>query len=370
MRSEFRPRALVLWALLLGACAPDRGGVARSRDPGDPIGGPDPGDLSVSFDGGYSDKCGVQNFTLQKGLPPEVMIVLDRSDSMSTSFGSGTRWSEVTNAVEQVVAALQGMIGWGLTVFPSDDNCGTSANVDVTVAAMNSSAIAAKISSYMPGGNTPTAAAVKQAAAYMASRTTMNPKYLLLSTDGEPNCGTFGTTCICLLGTLNSSGQCCDGATCYGPCLTVPTDDGAQKAVQAVTDAASAGVHTFVIGVSADSGDDASLNQLATAGQEPRAGATKYYAVGSQADLISAVNAIAGQIISCSFALSSTPPGDPSLVEVDVDSTQVVRDPSHMNGWDFGPGNLSIVFYGAACAGLQMGSGSMVQAIYKCPPTL
>jgi len=255
-------------------------------------------------------------------------------------------------------------------VFPTDSDCGTSSTVAVTIDVMNATAIATKIDSYTPDGNTPTADAVKNAAAYMAARTTSNPKYLLLSTDGEPNCGTLGTTCTCVLGTPNAMGQCCVGPVCYGPCLNVPTDDGTAQAVQAVTDAATAGIHTFVIGVASDSSDSDALDQLAVAGKEARSGTDKYYPVTSGMDLVTAVNTIAGQIISCSFALSSAPPSDLDLVEVDIDGNPVTRDATHMNGWDFGPGNMSIQFYGAACTGLQGSSTSKVQAIYKCPPTL
>jgi hypothetical protein len=38
-----------------------------------------------------------------------------------------------------------------------------------------------------------------------------------------------------------------------------------------------------------------------------------------------------------------------------------------MNGWDYGPGNLSIIFYGQACADLQKGVVTSVSAIYGCP---
>jgi hypothetical protein len=39
-----------------------------------------------------------------------------------------------------------------------------------------------------------------------------------------------------------------------------------------------------------------------------------------------------------------------------------------MNGWDYGPNDLSIIFYGAACNDLQSGIVTNVSAIYGCPP--
>jgi hypothetical protein len=331
--------------------------------------GPPPsGDMSNLSSVDLSAQCGIQHFTLQKGLPPEVMIVLDRSASMTTSFDNGTRWSSVTSAVNQVVSMLQTQIGWGLTVFPTDSDCGTSASVDVGIASMNAAAISAKIASYTPDGNTPTGDAITKAAAYMAARTTPNPKYLLLSTDGEPNCGTIGTTCECLVGTLNTTTmQCCSGAVCFGGCFTVPTDSGASDAENALKAAAGNGINTFVIGVASDSSDSDELDTMATDGNEARATSPKYYAVGSAADLVSAVNTIASQIISCSFPLSAAPPAA-QYITVSIDGTQIAQDTTHANGWDLSTNGMSLVLFGQACSMLQSDPNPNVQAVFGCPP--
>ncbi|MEO6952889.1 MAG: vWA domain-containing protein [Polyangia bacterium] len=362
-------------ALFLAACGPNQGrdtssggsGKDLSSEHGLPGDGSD--DMSIEPSGDFSAQCGVQNFMLQKGLPPEVMIVLDRSSSMTTDFDSGTRWSKVTDAVKQVVTSLQGQIGWGLTVFPHDNDCGTSASVDVAIAPMNATAIGMQISSYLPDGNTPTGDAINKAAAYMASRTTTNPKYLLLSTDGEPNCGTIGTSCMCVFGgTPDAQGQCHVSGVPVGACVVVPTDDGTSKAEAALSAAAAQGIHTFVIGVASDSSDGAELDTLATNGGEPRAGSPKYYAVGSEADLVTAVTTIASQIISCSFGVTTPPPTDQTLVTIKLNGSDLGRDPTHMNGWDFSTNLSSLNFYGAACATLQADPNATVQAIYACPP--
>src|SRR5688572_23388499 len=233
--------AMILGALcsLAIGCGPDRDDGRVKTNPNDPALGP-PDMTSFEWDGGFSDKCGVQDFQLQQGLPPEVMIVLDRSGSMTASFDNGTRWSKVAEAVKSVVSSLQGQIGWGLTVYPTDNDCGPSSSVDVQIATMNGPAVSTKIDSYSAGGNTPTSAAIKNATTYMGSRTSQNPKYLLLTSDGEPNCGNVVNQCVCLFGgTPNAQGECCAGPFCYGPCTNVPTDDGKAAAVQAITDAAN-----------------------------------------------------------------------------------------------------------------------------------
>src|SRR5581483_11031599 len=74
------------------------------------------------------------------------------------------------------------------------------------------------------GDGTPTAAAIQVATSYLMSRSSTAPKYLLLVTDGEPNCG-------------------------GNPPAVADTTQAQTDAVNAVSAAAQAGVHTFVIGV-------------------------------------------------------------------------------------------------------------------------
>ena len=292
-----------------------------------------------SPDGGTN--CGVQDFTLDR-LPPDLLIILDKSGSMNDTppAGGGTKWDQVTAAIDQTVMSLDTQIRWGLEFFPSDAGCGVGSSVDVTVALGNAQAITSAIGGKSPGGNTPTRQAMLSGGAYLAGLGDPNPKYLLLATDGQPNCPTTGPQ----------------------------RDPDATAAEQAVADVATMGVHTFVIGIAVDSTADAVLNQMAINGGEPQPGPTKYYPVSSQADLVTALNMIAGRIISCTFPLTMAPPS-PGDVTVTANNGQVVpRDPSHMNGWDFGAANMSIQFYGSWCQMLQAGSITNVHAIFGCPP--
>jgi hypothetical protein len=89
--------------------------------------------------------------------------------------------------------------------------------------------------------------------------------------------------------------------------------------------------------------------------------------VASQAQLQTVINNIAGQIISCSFPLQMVPP-NPANVGITAGGNMVPHDPTHMNGWDFGPGMMSIQFYGMWCSQLQSGAVSNVQAVFACGP--
>ena len=317
--------------------------------------------------------CGVQTFTPTAGLPPDLLIVLDKSGSMMDPPGSGgaSKWVQVTGALNSTVTMLSSQIKFGLEFFPTDSSCGV-ANVAVPVAANNAAPIMTAIAGQSPGGSTPTADAIYRATMSLQTLTDQNPKYILLATDGDPTCGATlgsggtGGSCTCPGGFTQMGANCCIGTLCV-PCSGLG-GNAVGDAVSAIGSAQMAGVHTFVVGVATDSSSDSNLNMMAQAGGEQRAGGPPYYyLVSNQQDLVNVINAIAGQIISCNLQLPMRPPY-PDQVTVTANGQTVPRDPTHMNGWDFGPGNMSIQFYGSYCSMLQSGSINNVQAIFGCPP--
>jgi hypothetical protein len=289
-------------------------------------------------------KCGVQNFMLAKGGTPDLLIVQDISGSMgqteddqTASAGTPSKWTEISAAIESVVGQINS-VDWGLMMFPakgSGKQCAPT-TADVAVGASTAAAISAKLMATTPNGTTPTADTINSAVAYLQGVSDGNTKYIVLATDGEPNsCGGNG-------------------------------DDSA-NAEKAVADAAAAGISTFVVGIGTTGGAQATLNKMAIAGKQAQAGAVSYYPVTSQAALETVLQNVTGQIVSCSYPLTQAP-ANPDLVGIEEDGATIPRDTTHTNGWDFGPGDLSINFYGAACANLQNGSVSNVGAVYGCPP--
>jgi hypothetical protein len=144
----------------------------------------------------------------------------------------------------------------------------------------------------------------------------------------------------------------------------------AAGAIASVGAAATAGFPTFVVGI-ATSGTDANdtLNQMAVSGGRPRNDATKYYPVASRDELVTALQMITGQIASCTFPLDSQPPV-PDNVAVEIDGQRVARDPGQMNGWNYGPGNSSVILYGTPCDNLKAGRAQNVQILFGCPGML
>ena len=306
-------------------------------------------DAPASTDGLDFDafNCGVQTFQLERGGPPDIVIVLDRSGSMIDPINSPpSKWTQAKTAIHDTVAALPNSVKWGLKVFPSaglEASCDVSDGVEVAVAFDDVTTIDAAMAAVGPNGVTPTKNAIYKAGAYLSSLTDTNPRYLLLATDGVP--------------------------ACPGSVTPEALAQWAAETVTAIATEASQGIRTFVIGVAIDNTQNGidTLNQMAMAGLEPRSStAPFFYATTNETELATALGQIAAHVISCSYPLSAPPPA-PDMVTIRVGSDVVPHDATHANGWDFGPNDLSIDFFGSWCQLLQSGSIMQVQAVYGCP---
>jgi hypothetical protein len=232
-------------------------------------------------------------------------------------------------------------VNWGLLFFSPAKGGGFSCSVpstpDVACGMNTSSQISTAIAGTSPGGGTPTNEAIDAGLAYFKANTDGNTHYMLLATDGLPSCD---------------------------------SGDDSAAAEASVTAAAMAGVKTIVVGIGNDPTGDATLTAMANNGGMPNtaSGQPAYYQVNTTTDLVNALNTITGQLVSCSYPLSMAPP-NPDYVEIDDNNgMKIPRDPTHMNGWDFGAGDLSITFYGPACDNLQKGVTTGISAVFGCPP--
>ncbi|MES1206713.1 MAG: vWA domain-containing protein, partial [Pseudomonadota bacterium] len=175
-----------------------------------------------------------------------------------------------------VVQDSQGGVNWGLKYFPDKTVCGASLPPAVAVGPMNAAAVAASIAATAPGGNTPTRDAVTTGAAYLLSLADANPKFIVLATDGLPNCPPG-----CAVSTPSTMCTQTDN----------PTEDAAVE--KAVADAVAQGIKTFVIGIGNVATAESTLNALAIAGGEAQVGAsTSYYPATDESALETALNTI------------------------------------------------------------------------------
>ena len=345
-----------------GAGPPDAGGPGAAGTTGfggAPFGVPT-GDAGATGSGGASGALGTSNpdsncaATSQGAvpLPPDILIIQDKSGSMdgaadgscTRNCGANSKWSQVTTALNQVVTMTDTTVNWGLKFFATSNNsCTTDANVEVPIGPANGTAIAAAITAARTGSPTPTRLAENAGAMYMASLTDANPKYLLLATDGLPNCD---------------------------PSMPTMTNaDDSAGAEQAVTDAFNMGLPTFVVGIG-DTMGTATLNQMALNGGVPQMGAaTSFYAVSDTTSLVDVLNTILGQVASCKFDIGAAPNSHTSNDYIDVfgDGVPIPQDTTHTDGWDYtNAAHTAIEVYGPRCDAVMAGTIMTVTVTFRC----
>jgi hypothetical protein len=326
-----------IWiAISLAACGPT---------PTDRPGGDDdqPTPDSSTSNPGDAPTCGAQTENIgvvELGDPPDLLVVLDRSGSMSSPPATfpptfTPKWTSMKNGLNTVVQAKDQQIKFGLLEFPSNDDCAADSSMEVQIGLGSSGAFASYFNTRQPNGNTPAPIALAGALAHYNS-IPVNPagRFVLFATDGEPNC---------------SAG------------------DAASETVAAVSALANAGIPTYVLGFGQFAGNTV-LNDAAVAGLKPKPGATKFYEATNAAELDMALQAIAGGVIvpSCTYALASAPPV-PDDVTVTVNGMTVPRSPSHTDGWDYYPDDMTITFFGSYCATIMGGAMTTVNFVYGCP---
>jgi hypothetical protein len=288
-------------------------------------------------------------------LPPDVLIVLDRSGSMKDQLdgtickngcGPNSKWTQMTDALVSFIPTVDTTVNWGLKLFGSSDgagSCDVTPAIEVAPRATNSTAIAAAIGQALPGSSTPTTAAVTNAASYLSGLADGNPKFILLATDGIPTCGAV----MCAPGVIQMGNQAqCDDA----------------NAIAAVTAAHDTKhIPTFVIGIgTSKGGGDATLTAMAQAGGFPRAGTPAYYPVESASELTAAFQAITGMVGSCTFSISPALKTNQRITGVKADGTLLPADAFVIVG------DSAVQLVGQACTDYTAGTIKTVVVQVDC----
>jgi hypothetical protein len=234
---------------------------------------------------------------------PILFIVQDKSGSMAgvpDPYGdpsAPSKWSSASAAVPSLVTQFQDRFRFGLMMFPGASttfNCSTG--VLKTSVPSTPSQVQSAYNNAAAGGGTPTAVSLDAARAYLDSISTSAPKFVLLITDGLPNCNLANDPATCdttTPGCLNTS--LCSGSSCCGlgakDCLDDYDTEGAAAAL------AADGITVFVVGFGADvagANNQAVLDAIASAG-----GSGQSYIVQDQASLASTLNSIAASTATC-----------------------------------------------------------------------
>lgn len=292
-------------------------------------------------------ECGAEE-TQVAAIPPNLLVVLDRSCSMTQKVAGTPKWTIAVDAINKMTTDYASKIRFGLTLFPDlvAPNCGQAA-IPIPVGPGNEAAIQTLLTAslatqdpYYPDGPCVTNidTGMQQAAAAPELVDPDRASYVLLLTDG-----------------IQSSN--CAGA------------GGDTGTTQIITDLfQTKNVATFVLGFGGQV-DPAQMNIFADAGGVPSGDPmTHFYKAEDQASLDAALAAIATKTLSCTFVLASVPPEpDDLFVFFGTDPAPVPKDPTHTTGWDYDPATNTVTFYGATCDMLKSGAITDVHVVFGCP---
>jgi hypothetical protein len=346
--------------------------------------------------GAPANNCG--EMVLNSSRPVvNLLLVVDKSSSMTITdeFPEG-RWTALGNALGAALDQASSRVSFGLEFFPFSDDpnatpgtCEMPKNLDVLipVAAGDQTVPQIKdaLSTYMPAGGTPTADALARADDYFvngAGKDLNGTNYVLLATDGGPNCNADATcdasTCTINLEHPDATTGC--GGSCCDPKLDPDGNSNCldeSRTVTAVQTLAGHHIKTFVVGIPGSQFFANTLEKLAVAGLEPNPNAPpSYYAVTSSdgaqglTDVLKSITS--GLITTCRLQLASTPQESnwQILLNVKIDGSDVPKDGA--DGWsvDGTTSPPTIVLSGTTCDYLEQHGAEKVQITFGCPTVM
>ncbi|MFH2005088.1 MAG: vWA domain-containing protein [bacterium] len=290
----------------------------------------DPGDAGTG-DSTFPDVPGCGTVTVDLApVIPTVLLLIDQSGSMTSSFGSVDRWEAVTTALvadpDGVVTQLQDRVIFGATLYTSN---GGYAGGDCPVLTSvppelnNLGNIEPLLTGNAPAGDTPTGESIGAVAAELLAMPDppdgpASPKVIVVATDGEPD-------------------------TCDVP----NPQEGQPESVAAAQAAFAAGVRLFILSVGSGV-SDAHLQDMANAGVGlPVGGGTDapFYVANSQNELVDAFYEIIFGIRSCELQVD----GIVDLEQADQGHVELNSvDLVYGQDWDMQDAS-TLVLLGEAC---------------------
>jgi hypothetical protein len=351
------------------------------------------GDSGLFGEGGTDDSgpggaaCGSTKIAAE---PPivNVLLVVDRSFSMTAtpSGFSSDKWSALRDALATTFEQTQDRVSYGLDLYPYSGSSGEALSdtcqmpsseavvVPVQAGADAAPLILTALDDNAPDGDTPTAAALHRALIYYtkgAGKGLEGDKYVLLATDGGPNCNAKAE-CTAATCTVNMDGKCplapescCDVSGGATSCLD---EDGSVAGVKAL---AAAGIKTIVVGIPGTEAYADTLNKLAAeSGVENPNAPPEYFAVSAKTGAVGLTDTLTkittGLVTSCRLLLEEVPPV-PSDVYVVIDGVEIARGGA--DGWvyDNTVSPPAIVIQGATCEALERDGAEYINVTYGCP---
>jgi len=307
-----------------------------------------------------------------------LLLVLDASGSMLQKPAGFpvTKWQAVATSLRDALGPTKDKLSLGLELYPhGTDACtvptGAEAiQVPIGPGASTFDTIVTTVAGTSPAGATPTAKALAAAREYFtagAGKELKGDRYVVLATDGGPNCNS-AITCGPESCTTNIDGNCSSGNCCATSPITCLDGD---RVIAELNALKLAGVKTFVVGIPGTEAYKPWLDQFAEAGGVVNpAGPDKYFSVsasGGVAGLTAVFSVITGSLItSCRIDLDRAAP-DPNQINVYVDEVPVPQGGA--DGWDYDGTSSppSILIKGRTCDAVTTKGARVITVAYGCP---
>jgi von Willebrand factor type A domain len=273
--------------------------------------------------------CHAEEFDIS-GVPPNVLLVLDRTGSMAAPVpdsGGKNRWQVAQEAIAGLLSTFSGDIRFGLDVFSACTGGGCAPGTIIVPVGSDPETINQSIdSTELCNSGAPETVIGGTLSALLGEPSLQDSgrdNVILLITDGVDNCGSGGAQVAADL-----------------LAQTVP-------------------VETYVVGFSGDVDAD-ELTSIAIA-----AGTAPYYQANELSSLKAALQAIGANVTTCTFALGSNPPEEDMYVFFNDDPTGIAEDGS--NGYTYDESDNVITFHGAACDTIKDGTVNDIDVVFGCP---
>ncbi len=281
---------------------------------------------------------------------PSVIIGMDRSTSMTSRWGTGTRLAAAQQALLAMARTYQGAVQFGYEEFPGVRSaCGASGGCCASPVILgpgpnHAAALEKAMKCDNPatgcmetGTETPTADALKRCRDFLDG--VDGPRYVLLVTDGDPSCTDRGT------------GNPCD------------------RTLGEVSNLAGKGIKTIVLGLSGSAKATTCLERMAQTGGANRMGIPSYYPAYDDKELQQSLTEIIGGLAARACRLTARSPiGSPDRIVVSLDGKAVPHDPTRVDGWSYEatPGSMRIVVSGSWCEKIKTSQVAEVEVMARC----
>ncbi|MCA9657047.1 MAG: VWA domain-containing protein [Myxococcales bacterium] len=292
--------------------------------------------------------CGAMSFEITK-LPPNLLVMLDRSGSMGGEIDGKTRWDIAREAVGGLVNDYNAEIRFGLDTYSACLPGGCSAGtIVVPIADNNAGAVTGFLSDKLGEGSDDGQGQGNGGINYLCDSgdpETSTGKSLQAMV-GEPSLqDNERGNAVLLITDGGESGECKQGT------------DGPSAAGELLAQAIP--VKTYVVGFSGDV-NETELTAVAQAG-----GTDMYYQANDLDQLGMAFQEIAKSVATCDYKLDEVPPDIKKIfVFFNDDPMGIPNDPN--DGWVYDPVSNTIKFVGGACTMIKDGTVYDVDIVYGC----